>query len=85
MIQREIKDKHCKFDERVKPRINAYELMLQTETAYESGAPREEVKRLDEAFSDALDQIGLAAQRRMKRVFELRESVERIKQALTNK
>jgi hypothetical protein len=85
MIKREIKDKHCKFDECIKPRIKAFELLLQTEAAYESGAPREEVKRLDEAHNDALDQMELAAQRRMKRVFWLHESFECIKQALTNK
>ena len=84
-IQRELRDKHLKFDERVGHRNKAYKLMIDTEEAYSQGAPRETIKKKDDEYNETLDKLEEATKQRKKRVAWLTESLSFIKTALRNR
>ena len=81
-IQRELRDKHLRFDERVELRKTAYRLMLDTENAYAQGASRGTIKSLDDEYDGTLDQLEGAMKQRKRRVIWLTESLALIKAAL---
>ena len=84
-IQRELKDKHLRFDERVELRKKAYNLMIETEVAYSQGASRQIIKQKDDEYNETLDQLEEAMRHRKMRVAWLTSTLALIKEALRRK
>jgi hypothetical protein len=81
-IQRELSDRDKLFDERSKPRKEAYEFLLETEEAYQNGHPSESIKRLEALYDDAVDRVCEAHKHRIVRVERLKTSLALIKKAI---
>ena len=84
-IRRELNDRDLKFDERVKARQEAYELLNWTEEAYQDGHPRSVIKQFEQEYENALDRVEEAHRRRQKRIEWLKSTRALIKKTIYGK